>query len=72
VGGGVGGKSTGFTHPERSKIMNSSAFSCGESAVRVEQQLGNDVIVVPVVPPPTLTGSPGKSVVAASVTCRAV
>jgi hypothetical protein len=66
VGGGVGGKSTGFTHPERSKIMNSSAFSCGESPVRAEQQVGNTVLPVPA------DGSPGKPVDAESLTCKAV
>jgi hypothetical protein len=45
--------------------MNSSAFSCGESAVRVEQQPGNTL-------PALVSGSPGKSADAASVTCKAV
>jgi len=60
-----GRKSTGFTHPERSKIMNSRAFSCAESAVRVEQQPGNAF-------PALVDGSPWKSVDAESLTCRAV
>jgi hypothetical protein len=69
VGGGDAGRSTGITHPERSKNMNSSAFSCGESSVRAEQQS---------VAPPNdaaglaTTGSPGNPVEAESLTCRAV
>jgi hypothetical protein len=56
----------GFTHPERSKIMNSSAFSCGESWVRTAQQVGNTVLPVPV------AGSPGNPTDAESFTCKAV
>ena len=60
----MGGRSIGVTHPERSKIMNSSAFSCAESPVRAEQQVGNTVLPV--------DGSPGKPVDAESLTCKAV
>jgi len=45
--------------------MNSSAFSCGESAVRVAQQPGNTL-------PALVSGSPGNPVDAESLTCRAV
>jgi hypothetical protein len=56
---------------ERSKIMNSSAFSCGDKAVRAAQQPGKAVRVtggVAVV----ATGSPGNPVDAESLTCNPV
>jgi hypothetical protein len=39
---GGGGRVTGTTHEERSKIMNSSAFSGPDSAVRFAQHPGNE------------------------------
>ena len=56
----------GVRQDDMSKIMNSMAFSCGESAVRVAQHVGNTVLPVPV------DGSPGKPVDAESLTCKAV
>ena len=50
---------------ERSKIMNSRAFSCGESAVLVAQQPGKEV-------PELVAGSPGNPTEAESLTCRPV
>jgi len=55
TGGGVGCTATGVTQPDRSKIMNSSAFSCGESSRGSAQQTGNMF-------PLLESGSPGKSV----------
>ena len=65
VTGGGGGRLIGVTHPERSKIMNSSAFSCAESSVRTAQQPGNTF-------PAFVAGSPGNPVDAESLTCKAV
>jgi hypothetical protein len=65
----MGGRFKGITHAERSKNMNSSAFSWGESSVREEQQS--------VVPPSdaaglATTGSPGNPFDEESLTCREV
>jgi hypothetical protein len=56
---------TGTMQAERSKIMNSSAFSCADKAVRAAQQPGKVV-------PELVAGSPGNPVEAESLTCRAV
>jgi hypothetical protein len=50
---------------ERSKIMNSSAFSCGESAVLAAQHAGKAL-------PELVAGSPGNPVEAESLTCKPV
>ena len=47
-----GGLSSGITHEERSNSMNSSAFSCGVSAV-VRQPFGNGCLPNPTASPPT-------------------
>ena len=54
IGGTGGGLSSGFTHDDRSKIMNSSASSCGVSAV-VTQPVGNGTL-------PESDGVPGRDV----------
>jgi len=50
-------------HEERSKIMNSRAFSCGDRAVRAAQHPGKLF-------PAEVEGSPGKSVETGSLTCK--
>jgi hypothetical protein len=59
------GRSMLLMHDERSKIMNSRAFSWADSAVRLAQQPGKLFPLAEV-------GSPAKPVDAASPTCRAV
>jgi hypothetical protein len=56
---------TGTMQAERSKIMNSSAFSCADKAVRAAQQPGKLF-------PEVVDGSPGKPTEAASLTCKPV
>jgi hypothetical protein len=60
-----GGRLWSLMQDERSKIMNSSAFSCCESAVLTAQQAGKVV-------PADDVGSPGKPVEVESLTCKAV
>jgi hypothetical protein len=50
---------------DRSKIMNSSAFSCGDRLVREAQHPGNAL-------PPLVAGSLSKPTDTESLTCNAV